>query len=64
MTTLEELEERLKTTEATRQAMFGAVTADLIMFQAAVSALCQAGVFLTMQILDRMANNARARLKE
>ncbi len=62
MATLEELEERLRSTEATLLALFGAVTADLILFQAAVSALRDEGV-LTLQIVDRMANDARARLK-
>lgn len=63
MATLEELEERLRTTEATLLAMHGAVTADLILFQAAVAALREEGV-LTLQIVDRMATDARARLKK
>ena len=62
MATLEELEERLRNTEATLLALFGTVTADLILFQAAVAALREEGV-LTLQIVDRMTNDARARLK-
>jgi len=62
MATLEELERRLKTTETTLQAMFCAVTADLIMFQAAVTALREEGV-LTERMVDRMASDAQLRLK-
>lgn len=62
MATLEELERRLKTTETTLQAMVCTVTADLIMFQAAVTALREEGV-LTKKMVDRMASDAQLRLK-
>jgi hypothetical protein len=42
--------------------MFSAVTADLLLFQATVAALRDEGV-LTMHSVDRVADDARARLK-
>lgn len=63
MTSSEEIERRLEATEATLQAMFCTVTADLIMFQAAVTALREEGV-LTEKMIDRIAINAQFRLKQ
>ena len=62
MATNDELERRLEAAEATLQAMFCTVTADLIMFQAAVMALREEGV-LTEKMVDRMAINAQVRVK-
>lgn len=62
MATHEEIERRLETAETTLQAMFCTVTADLIMFQAAVTALREEGV-LTMKMVDRMAIEAQLRLQ-
>ena len=63
MASTEELERRLKVAETTLQAMFCTVTADLIMFQAAVAALREEGV-LTEKMLDRIAIDAQIRLKQ
>lgn len=60
--TNEELERRLETAETTLQAMFCTVTADLIKFQAAVTALREEGV-LTEKMVDRMATDAQLRLQ-
>jgi hypothetical protein len=59
----EEIETRLHSAETTLEAMFCTVTADLIMFQAAVAALREEGV-LTTKMVDRMAINAQQRLQE
>ena len=61
MADLGEMEKRLDTIDTTLQAMFCTVTADLIMFQAAVTALREEGV-LTEKMLDRMAIDAQIRL--
>jgi hypothetical protein len=63
MAGIEEMEDRLQTAEATLQAMFCTVTADLIMFQAAVTALREEGI-LTDKIIDRMAIDAQLRLQQ
>ena len=63
MASMKEMERRLEVAETTVQTMFCTVTADLMMVQSAVIALREEGV-LTLQIVDRMANDARARLKE
>ena len=63
MVTSEELERRVEAAEATLQAMFCTVTADLIMFQAAVTALREEGV-LTEKMVDRMAIDAQLRLQQ
>jgi len=63
MASTEELERRLKVAETTLQAMFCTVTADLIMFQAAVTALREEGV-LTEKMIDRIAIDAQIRLKQ
>ena len=63
MATSEELERRVEAAEATLQAMFCTVTADLIMFQAAVTALREEGV-LTEKMVDRMAIDAQVRLQQ
>jgi hypothetical protein len=63
MASSEEIERRLEATEATLQAMFCTVTADLIMFQAAVTALREEGV-LTEKMIDRMAIDAQIWLQQ
>src|SRR5258705_10881060 len=63
MADLEELERRIENAETTLQAMFCTVTADLIMFQAAVTALREDGV-LTEKMVDRMAIDAQLRLQQ
>jgi hypothetical protein len=63
MATSEELERRLEAAETTLQVMFCTVTADLIMFQAAVKALREEGV-LTMKMVDRMVIDAQLRLQQ
>src|SRR5262249_16372885 len=63
MVQIEDFQRRLEDAEATLQAMFCTVTADLGMFQAAVTALHEeAG--LTERMIDRMVINAQLRLKE
>jgi len=63
MADLGEVEKRLDTIDTTLQAMFCTVTADLIMFQAAVTALREEGI-LTEKIIDRMAIDAQIRLQQ
>jgi hypothetical protein len=63
MAKIEELEQRIDDAEATLQAMFCTITADLIMFQAAVTALREEGV-LTERMIDRMAIDAQVRLQQ
>ncbi|QEX16784.1 hypothetical protein FRZ44_20790 [Hypericibacter terrae] len=63
MAKIEELEQRIDDAESTLQAMFCTITADLIMFQAAVSALREEGV-LTARMIDRMAIDAQIRLQQ
>ena len=63
MSQIEDFQRRLEDAEATLQAMFCTVTADLVMFQAAVTALHEEGV-LTERMIDRMVINAQLRLKE
>jgi hypothetical protein len=63
MVGIEEMEDRLQTAEATLQTIFCTVTADLIMFQAAVTALREEGI-LTDKIIDRMAIDAQLRLQQ
>lgn len=63
MAQIEELERRLQAAEATLQAMFCTVTTDLIMFQAAVTALREEGV-LTERMVDRIAIDAQIRLQQ
>jgi hypothetical protein len=63
MAQIEELERRLEEAETMLQAMFCTVTADLIMFQAAVTALREEGV-LTEKMVDRMAIDAQIRLQQ
>jgi len=63
MASSEEIERRLEATEATLQAMFCTVTADLIMFQAAIAALREEGV-LTERMVDRMTIDAQVRLQQ
>ena len=50
----EEIETKQHATETTLQQMFCTVTADLIIFQAAVAALREEGV-LTTKMVDRIA---------
>jgi hypothetical protein len=59
----EEIKTKQHTADTTLQAMFCTVTADLIIFQAAVAALREEGVFTT-KMVDRMAINAQQRLQE
>jgi hypothetical protein len=63
MDSTEELARRLKVAETALQAMFCAVTADMIMFHAAVTALREEGV-LTEKMIDRIAIDAQIRLKQ
>ena len=63
MITQEEIEKRLETTEATLQSMLCTVTADLIMFQAAVTSLREDGV-LNERMIDRMAIDAQSQLQQ
>ena len=63
MASTEKLERRLDVAETTLRAMFCTVTADLIMFQAAVTALREEGV-LTEKMIDRIAIDAQIRLKQ
>jgi hypothetical protein len=63
MAQIEDFQRRLEDAEATLQAMFCTVTADLVMFQAAIAALHEEGV-LTERMIDRMVINAQLRLKE
>src|SRR5262245_1238271 len=63
MAQIEDLQRRLEDAEATLQAMFCTVTADLVMFQAAITALHEEGV-LTERMIDRMVINAQLRLKD
>ena len=63
MASSEDIERRLEATEATLQAMFCTVTADLIMFQAAVMALREEGV-LTERMVERMTIDAQIRLQQ
>ncbi|MGH6881532.1 hypothetical protein [Hypericibacter sp.] len=63
MSKIEELEQRIADAESTLQTMFCTITADLIMFQAAVTALREEGV-LTARMIDRMAIDAQVRLQQ
>jgi len=63
MSDVEEIERRLAATESILQGMFCTVTADLIMFQAAIAALREEGV-LTEKMVDRMAIDAQIRLQQ
>ena len=63
MANAEEIERRLEAAETTLQAMFCTVTADLIMFQAAVMALREEGI-LTETMIDRIAIDAQLRLQQ
>lgn len=62
MAKIEELEQRIDDAETTLQTMLCTITADLIMFQAAVTALREEGV-LTARMIDRMAIDAQIRLQ-
>ncbi len=62
MAKIEELEQRIDDAESTLQVMFCTITADLIMFQAAVTALREEGV-LTERMIDRMTIDAQLRLQ-
>lgn len=62
MPTIEEIETRLVNAEATTQTMLCTVAADLILLQAAVTALRQEGI-LTDRIVDRIGIDAQIRLQ-
>src|SRR5690242_11670729 len=63
MATTQELERRLDATEATWEAMFCTVTADLIMFQAAVTPPRQEGS-LTAKMAYQMVIDAQRLLRQ
>jgi hypothetical protein len=63
MAKIEELEQRIDDAESTLQTLFCTITADLIMLQAAVTALREEGV-LTTRMIDRMAIDAQIRLQQ
>jgi hypothetical protein len=63
MTSMEDVQARLEAAEATIQEMFCTVTADLILFQAAVTALREEGI-LTEKMIDRIAIDAQYRLQQ
>jgi hypothetical protein len=63
MISMEDVQARLEAAEATVQEMFCAVTADLILFQAAVAALREEGI-LTEKMIDRIAIDAQYRLQQ
>jgi hypothetical protein len=63
MSGIEEFESRIHAAETMLQAMFCTVTADLILFQAAVQALREEGI-LTDKMVDRIAIDAHIRLQQ
>jgi hypothetical protein len=63
MVKIEELDQCIDDAESTLHAMFCTITADLIMFQAAVTALREEGI-LTARMIDRMPIDAQIRLQQ